>query len=1022
MKDPEGQERGELHARMLDGYISLYVRHPCKCCCSCAFAMFLLACTAILTNCMAIVQNESGWLIIGGQATQNMLALRLARDVAEERSAAARSRLISGGDPGGRRLDADGTLVEAVAHPARFLGEAKKAPTPRTPRLSEAPGGLDAAAPGGLRRLQADAEEEAPTKLVSFTVYYKTNKDATGTIFTPTVLQHICRLEEAWVANVTANSNASYFEWRVRDSVVNIFYSRFANGSRGCPDLNATVVQQGIDTIKSDVDSVGSFSRYSRFLDKHFATSGESAYTRGYFSYNALKSDAQLSVEDFFEQIGRRYEMFTGGYLMGSPFLGEEDRFVQHGYVRIRVATNGINEMEVMVAPDFLYTVLATFLVWCIIAYFLKSGVAALLAMFQILMSLPVASLIYKGLTIDHFEFLHILVMYLVLGIGADDVFVLYDTFRHISDEVAPMTTPGSYDDQTLFKVLRLTWIRSAQAIFNTSFTTTMAFMSCSGSKAMPMRTCSWYAAFCIITNYVFTMTFTPACLVIWHKYVQGKCCMCRPCRERPAAVPAPPGEARKESQPNGIEWALHKYYIPAMNWKKFGVRPVPIAITLTMLAVSAQGIYNTSLLSPPREEEVWFPSNHMLMELTEFMSGTFYQPAHDGFEVLQVVYGIIGFDASEVPTYKPEQGGKVIFDSAFDLSTTEAQQSVLGMCEQLKTLKCELPGCRNSDGFDTLMLAADGKPYSCLLEDFRTWNNGSLPVGAEFATKLREFRDTVDARNLTDPLLDGQVNYRRDIGFVEDRLMYFVAMKIRSSMPKKQGFTKGFNVREMLNTWAAEQRAASPAPLKSLMVLDDAFGLAKFDLPSELLQGLFQGCAIAGPIAFVVLLASTKNIIVSTYAVCAVGSVVVCVLGFCRSAMDWDLGVGEAIAGIIVIGYSVDFVVHLAHIFCEAAHHGCNTRAEKAEFAIRNMGSTVFAGAITTAGSACVMYFCFFYFFIKMATLIVVTIMFSFLFSLGFFMSVVWLVGPEHGFGDLDKMLRGRSGRVVRFGGAALS
>ena len=33
---------------------------------------------------------------------------------------------------------------------------------------------------------------------------------------------------------------------------------------------------------------------------------------------------------------------------------------------------------------------------------------------------------------IEYFEFLHILVVYLVLGIGADDVYVFKDTFCHV--------------------------------------------------------------------------------------------------------------------------------------------------------------------------------------------------------------------------------------------------------------------------------------------------------------------------------------------------------------------------------------------------------------------------------------------------------------------------------------------------------------------------------------------------------------------------------------------------------------
>lgn len=50
----------------------------------------------------------------------------------------------------------------------------------------------------------------------------------------------------------------------------------------------------------------------------------------------------------------------------------------------------------------------------------------------------------------------------------------------------------------------------------------------------------------------------------------------------------------------------------------------------------------------------------------------------------------------------------------------------------------------------------------------------------------------------------------------------------------------------------------------------------------------------------------------------CSLNSTVAIALTFCQ---------GEAIAGVIVIGYSVDYVVHLAHMYCEGTHFGHNTR-----------------------------------------------------------------------------------------------
>merc|ERR1711871_1785958 len=110
---------------------------------------------------------------------------------------------------------------------------------------------------------------------------------------------------------------------------------------------------------------------------------------------------------------------------------------------------------------------------------------------------------------------------------------------------------------------------------------------------------------------------------------------------------------------------------------------------------------------------------------------------------------------------------------------------------------------------------------------------------------------------------------------------------------------------------------------------------------------------------------------------------------------MGWSLGTAESIAGIIIIGFSVDYVVHLGHMYMDAGAEGLTTREERFRFAAEKMGGTVAGGAITTAGSGLVMLMCELTFFTKMAVLIVVTIAYSFLFSLFFFMPTLMLCGP---------------------------
>merc|ERR1712054_498041 len=158
------------------------------------------------------------------------------------------------------------------------------------------------------------------------------------------------------------------------------------------------------------------------------------------------------------------------------------------------------------------------------------------------------------------------------------------------------------------------------------------------------------------------------------------------------------------------------------------------------------------------------------------------------------------------------------------------------------------------------------------------------------------------------------------------------------------------------------------------------------------------EGMAICFPVAFVVLMVATNNIIVSSFATISIGFIVSSVLGFTKSVMGWDLGIAETIAGIIVIGFSVVYVVHMGHMYIEAAEKsGAMTREKRFFYAASKMGSTVMAGAITTAGSGAFMFVCQMRFFYKMAILITMTIGYSFLFSFGFFMAFLVIAGPEY-------------------------
>ena len=94
----------------------------------------------------------------------------------------------------------------------------------------------------------------------------------------------------------------------------------------------------------------------------------------------------------------------------------------------------------------------------------------------------------------------------------------------------------------------------------------------------------------------------------------------------------------------------------------------------------------------------------------------------------------------------------------------------------------------------------------------------------------------------------------------------------------------------------------------------------------------------LAFPIAFVALLFATNNWLISIYAIISVGGIVASVLGTWYH-VGWDLGTGEAIAGVMVIGLSVDYTIHLGHMYVHSAHEmQFEHRPERCRYAVESM------------------------------------------------------------------------------------
>ena len=97
-------------------------------------------------------------------------------------------------------------------------------------------------------------------------------------------------------------------------------------------------------------------------------------------------------------------------------------------------------------------------------------------------------------------------------------------------------------------------------------------------------------------------------------------------------------------------------------------------------------------------------------------------------------------------------------------------------------------------------------------------------------------------------------------------------------------------------------------------LLASDTYAFVWMKSEEGLVSGFYQGMLIAFPVAFIVLMFATDNIMISVGAIITVFFIVFGVLGFVNYGLRWSLGVAESIAGIIIIGFSVDYTVHIGH------------------------------------------------------------------------------------------------------------
>lgn len=165
--------------------------------------------------------------------------------------------------------------------------------------------------------------------------------------------------------------------------------------------------------------------------------------------------------------------------------------------------------------------------VWLYMSLMNSSFLIGTLGIFMILFAMFPSLLLYRYVfQMNYFGTFNILSIFIILGIGADDLFVFLDHFSLSGSHEMPVSVHGSF-----WSRLSWTYSKSGKAMALTSATTIFAFLANSTSQFPAIYTFGIFSALLVLVNYISVITYFPSVVVLYENFfANDKLCSVNRC------------------------------------------------------------------------------------------------------------------------------------------------------------------------------------------------------------------------------------------------------------------------------------------------------------------------------------------------------------------------------------------------------------------------------------------------------------------------------------------------------------
>lgn len=629
---------------------------------------------------------------------------------------------------------------------------------------------------------------------------------------------------------------------------------------------------------------------------------------------------------------------------------------------------------------DGLKAVLSFLAVFLYLRFMIGSWFLAIVGMLQIFLSLPLAWFVFSFVfKIKYFSTLNVLCIFIVAAIGADDIFVFMDAYKQ-----------SAYKSMTTESLeTRMNWVfrRSGLAMLITSATTCLSFLCTLVSPIAGTRSFGLFAALVIFFDYILVMTLYCSAVVIYHNKFEGskRCCGVKTLQ---IGTENTGEDASFRPKDNSLyiffrDKAAH-IILRRRNRYIVGILVVTWITLCTFYA---------SKLEPIQTAEQLLDRNHPLQKGATILNEKFPTVENDSNTKIYFIWGLSNVNRNGVrQLFNPDFVGNAVFDEKFDF-TPDCQTKMMEVCDLLRTDTSLESFIKRKGGLRTV---------SCFVEELGAFNAIGVNSTCDDVSS-GQWRSTgwqVETSNLNSTIssfIDRPTCH--DTSTVAE--YYSDTMGWDGTSLRYAGVSLESNI---LDPWSTLPEDVVRTQYDKFMSLKTKFDstmqkvchseLIMTDLDQKFIfmnnQKIYRKSAISGSmlgvlIAFIVLFISTRKLHVAFFATMMIACVLLSVIGSV-SMMGWSIGTNEAILSSILAGFSVDYVVHLAHAYVVA--HG-NTESRIKE-AFGEVGISVFSGMLTSVVASIPLFLCTLTFFEKFGTFLCLTIAFSWLFANFGFMSLM--------------------------------